>query len=93
MADKDQFGFSDKAYGKALADASKKGNKDRAFQKLDQEARDQAYGMDTSKYSGDLRDVIQNKNIQVQQNRERIRKDLAANPGKAGFKGFGPQLS
>ena len=70
MADKDKFGFSDKAYGKALADASKKGgNKDKAFQKLDQEARDQAYGMDTSKYSGDLRDVIQNKieekNIEV----------------------------
>ena len=25
MADKDKFGFSDKAYGKALADAAKKG--------------------------------------------------------------------
>jgi len=94
MADKDQFGFSDKAYGKALADASKKGgNKDKAFQKLDQDALDQAYGMDTSKYSGNLRDVIQNKNIEIQQNRERIQKDLAANPNKAGFKGFMPQFS
>ena len=95
MADKDKFGFSDKAYGKALADAAKKGGdgKGKAFQKLDQEALDQAYGMDTSKYSGDLRDVIQNKNIEVQKNRERIQQDLAANPNKAGFKGFMPQLS
>ena len=40
MADKDKFGFSDKAYGKALADAAKKGGdgKGKAFQKLDQEA-------------------------------------------------------
>ena len=91
MADKDQFGFSDKAYGKALSDAAEKGgNKDKAFQKLDQQALDQAYGMDTSKYSGDLRDVIQNKNIQVQKNKERIQQDLAANPSKAGFKGFLP---
>ena len=40
MADKDQFGFSDKAYGKALSDAAEKGgNKDKAFQELDQQVQ------------------------------------------------------
>ena len=34
MADKDKFGFSDKAYGKALSDSEKKcgAGKEKAFQ-------------------------------------------------------------
>jgi len=92
MADKDRFGFSEKSYGKALSDAGKKGGagKDKAFQNLDQQALDQAYGMDTSKYSGDLRDVIQNKNIDIARNQQRVAQRIAEDPTRAGFRGFLP---
>jgi len=91
MADKDQFGFSDKAYGKALSDAAEKGgNKDKAFQKLDQQALDQAYGMDTSKYSGDTRDAIQRTNIDIARNQQRVAQRIAEDPTRAGFRGFLP---
>ena len=91
MADKDKFGFSDKAYGKALADKKKdKQQSGGDFKQLDQEAKDLAYGMDTSKYTGNLRDAIQNKNIEIQQNRQRVAQEIAEDPTRAGFRGFLP---
>ena len=91
MADKDKFGFSEKAYSKALADKKKDKQKSGGdFKQLDQEAKDLAYGMDTSKYTGNLRDVIQNKNIEIQQNRQRVAQAIAEDPTKAGFRGFLP---
>ena len=53
MADKDRFGFSDKAYGKALADAAKKGGdgKGKAFQKRPRKVNEQKF------LGGQLKDV------------------------------------
>ena len=63
-------------------------------QKLDKDKRrdaiDRANDMDTSKYSGNLRDVIQNKNIEIKRNQERVAQQIAEDPTRAGFRGFLP---
>ena len=59
-------------------------------QKTQQDAKDLAYDMDTSKYEGNLRDVIQDKNIAIKENQERVAQRIAEDPTRAGFRGFFP---
>ena len=59
-------------------------------QKTQQDAKDLAYDMDTSKYEGNLRDAIQNKNIAIKENQERVAQRIAEDPTRAGFRGFFP---
>tara|TARA_R100000234_G_scaffold34944_1_gene20738 strand:+ start:141 stop:1067 length:927 start_codon:yes stop_codon:yes gene_type:complete len=55
-----------------------------------QDAVDLANDMDTSKYSGNLRDAIQRKNIDIKNNQRRVAERIAEDPTRAGFRGFLP---
>ena len=55
-----------------------------------QDAVDLANDMDTSKYIGNLRDAIQRKNIDIQNNQRRVAERIAEDPTRAGFRGFLP---